>query len=321
MKGKEWIWAVTLGLVIPWAVFRVLEQALPEPEPTLQTEQTQPVTQPPVENGVAVLLEDGSVCHMELDAYLTGVLLAEMPASFESEALKAQAVVARTYTLKNEKHTKAAVCTDSACCQAYCSEEVYLESGSSEDLEKIRSAVEATKDLVLTYEGQLIDATYFSCSGGRTEDALAVWGTDVPYLQAVDSPGEEGAEHYMDTVQFTAREFARKLGRDLPGNASGWLGQVTYTDGGGVDILTICGQSYTGAQLRQLLGLRSTAFIMTAVGDTITVTTKGFGHRVGMSQYGADAMAVAGSSCAEILAHYYPGTELVNYEIDKEGNL
>lgn len=313
MKGKEWIFAILLGAVVPWLMYQVAERiALSDP---LITEQTEPsgtlpeqISAEEHEKRICVLLENGTVADMELDTYLTGVLLGEMPASFEEEALKAQSVVARTYALKNQKHDNAAVCTDSTCCQAYCGEEDYLSAGHPVvDLEKIRVAVMDTENLVLTYQGSLIDATYFSCSGGRTEDALAVWGSDVPYLQAVDSPGEEHAAHYIDTVRFSTAEFTELL--QVPDTD---IGAITYTDGGGVDTIQIGGVSYTGTQVRQLLGLRSTAFVMTSVGDTVTVTTKGYGHRVGMSQYGADAMAAAGSNYQQILAHYYPGTELTD---------
>ena len=261
---------------------------------------------------------DGSKTEMNLDAYLVGVVLAEMPASFETEALKAQAVVARTYALRRKekggKHSKATVCTDSGCCQGYLSEEKYLDKGGQQDLlSKVKDAVNATAGEVLLYDGALIDATFFSCSGGRTEDAKAVWGADVPYLQSTDSPGEEGATHYVDTETFTLDEFGQLLGAKLTGSTQNWIGEITYTEGGGVDTIFICDQEYKGTAVRQKLGLRSTAFVISIVGSTVTVTTKGYGHRVGMSQYGADAMAVQGKSYAEILAHYYKDTELITY--------
>jgi stage II sporulation protein D len=185
--------------------------------------------------------------------------------------------------------------------------------GSEEALAEAKAAVEATSGLVLTYGGALIEATYFSCSGGSTEEAVAVWGTDFPYLRAVDSPGEENAAHYTDTVSFTLGELEEKLGVKLQGN---WLGLISYTQGGGVDTVVIGGKTFTGKELRTVLGLRSTAFDLEISGDSVTITTKGFGHRVGMSQYGADAMAMSGSSFADILTHYYPGTtlELTNGE-------
>ncbi len=320
MKANAWLFAILMGIIVPWIAFRVTEElVLRETEPT-QTEacETSEAAQETTSAGIRVLM-DGQVQTMALQEYLTGVLMGEMPADFAPEALKAQAVVARTYTLKNQKHPQASVCTDSACCQAYCAPADYLAAGhSAEQADTLRQAVLDTDGQVLTYDGRLIDATYFSCSGGRTEEALAVWGTDVPYLQAVDSPGEEHATHYVDTVHFTAAEFTACLGAELDGSPATWIGEVTYTAGGGVQTMQIGGTSYSGVQLRQLLGLRSTAFQMTAVGDMITVTTKGFGHRVGMSQYGADAMAVAGSDYSEILSHYYPGTELRT--IDKSGD-
>ena len=170
-----------------------------------------------------------------------------------------------------------------------------------------------TENLVLSYQGELIEATYFSCSGGSTEDAVAVWGTDVPYLQAVASPGEENAAHYSDTVTFKAEEFASLLGLDLTGAPKSWIGPVSYTEGGGVDTMEIGGVRFKGTTLRSALGLRSTAFSVSCTNDAVTITTRGFGHRVGMSQYGADAMAVNGSTFEEILSYYYQGTELTQW--------
>ena len=262
-----------------------------------------------------MLSDDGVCSNMDLEDYVLAVVLREMPAEFEIEALKAQAVVARTYALRRYseggKHDTAAVCTDSSCCQGYWSPSEYLSSGGSYSmLEKVKQAVVETKGLVLTYNGEYIEATYFSCSGGQTEDAKAVWGSDIPYLKATESPGEESATHFTDTVFFSSNEFRNLIGKDLPGLPGNWFGMISYTNGGGVDEIEICGELYQGTEIRRRLGLRSTAFVVSAVGDCITITTKGFGHRVGMSQYGADAMAVKGSNYTEILSHYYIGTEL-----------
>lgn len=267
---------------------------------------------------IPVLQADGTQEIISLEEYLVCVLLGEMPMDFDIEALKAQAVVARTYTLRRNriapKHQNSAVCTQSACCQSYCNAQDYLSNvGTEESVKKAAAAVDATRGQVITYHGELIEATYFSCSGGRTEDALAVWGTDIPYLQAVDSPGEENAAHYSDTVSFSQTEFMQRLGLRLSGSPTDWFGTVTYTDGGGVDTLVIGGVTFRGTELRQKLGIRSTAFAVTPLGNTIHITTKGFGHRVGMSQYGAEAMAVNGSSYQKILAHYYPGTIITTY--------
>lgn len=309
--------ALLLGIILPAILFTAI-QKYPKEEisATESTEQTTINTVSQTESVcLPVLLRDGSIQQMELDAYVTCVLLAEMPAEFEMDALMAQAVVARTYALRRYetggKHDDAAVCTESSCCQAYCTQEEFLARGESTQMfKKIRSAVYDTTDQILTYQGELIEATYFSCSGGRTEDAAAVWGAEIPYLQAVDSPGEESANHYMDTITFSEAEFSERIGIPLSGD---WLGNITYTDGGGVDTIEMGGQVCLGTELRQKLGLRSTAFVITAIGDTVTITTKGFGHRVGMSQYGAEAMAVQGSDYKEILSYYYPGTKLESY--------
>ena len=321
MRGKDLILAIFMGVILPSMMFTVAEKLLPtEKVPSVQgpsaAEQTQAEISPPVltDHLIAVLQADGTIYNMELETYLVGVVLGEMPLSFNIEALKAQAVVARTYTLRrstvSKKHPGGAVCVNSACCQAYCAPEVF---GSKVLLEKAKTAVSETAGQVVTYNGALIEATYFSCSGGRTEDAVAVWGEEVPYLQAVDSPGEESAAHYTDTINFTAEEFARRLGLSGKGDPAMWIGSETYTAGGGVDKITIAGKVFRGTELRQKLELPSTLFSVTAAGDVVKIVTKGFGHRVGMSQYGAEAMAANGSSYREILTHYYPGTSLTDY--------
>lgn len=286
----------------------------------MQEETTAPVqTELPPETGIFLPVRfrtgDGTVQEMDMDTYLVGVVLAEMPASFEMEALKAQSCVARTYAGKayatGGKHGDGSVCGNPSCCQGYTTVEAYLTAGGTEDgVNRVQRAVSATSGQVLTFNGQLIEATYFSCSGGRTEDAVAVWGTDYPYLQAVDSPGEEQAAYYTDIQVFSASEFARLLQLPLTGDPESWIGTATYTEGGGIHTLTIGGKSFTGTELRSLLGLKSTAFSVAVEDSQILITTRGYGHRVGMSQYGADAMAALGSSWEEILAHYYRGTEL-----------
>ena len=307
------IWvSMLMGLVIPGILLNfaagVWDKAVAsvEPEPTQQMRSVElPVK---VRRGDAVTEEN-------MDTYLAGVVLQEMPASFEKEALKAQAVVARTYACKayttGGKHGDGSVCIEPSCCQAWISEENYLQrGGTAESVERVRAAVLETTGQVLTYERELIEATYFSCSGGRTEDAVAVWGADFPYLQAVDSPGEEQSRVYTDSVILSPSELEEKLRISLTEDPQNWVGQITYTNGGGVDTVVLGGTFYTGLELRQKLGLRSTAFSLSASKDGICFTTKGYGHRVGMSQYGADAMAVAGSTYDKILAHYYQGIQL-----------
>ena len=313
---KDMLMAVFMGMILPGILLNAAVMVLERKEKT-ETIQVLAAQEPQWEKlTIRILDPDGSTEERDMDDYLVGVVLAEMPASFEIEALKAQAVAARTYARKagetGGKHGDGSVCMRAGCCQAYITEEDYLSKGGTlAGIEKIRSAVNETRGLVLTYDGELIEATYFSCSGGRTEDAAAVWGTDFPYLRAVTSPGEETADGFVDAASFTPQEFQNALGTNLEGKTESWFGETTYTDGGGVEKMEIGGRIYTGTQLRSLLKLRSTAFSVSVSDENIiTITTKGYGHRVGMSQYGADAMAVSGSSYEAILAHYYPGTQI-----------
>ncbi len=302
--GKDILVSLMMGFVLPGVL---LNGAV-----TMNREVLPPETEaaPSVFLPVNVRQADGTVREEAMDTYLVGVVLAEMPASFEPEALKAQAVVARTYARRafetGGKHKDGSVCTLPECCQGYVSEDGYPESV----VKKVRTAVQATSGQVLTYEGELIEATYFSCSGGSTEDAAVVWGTDFPYLRSVDSPGEEEASHYRDRMVFDPEEVEEKLGLELTPDPETWIGKVTYTAGGSVDTAVIGGQYFTGTEVRSRMGLYSAAFTVSAEDAAVVFTTKGYGHRVGMSQYGADAMAVKGCLYPEILAHYYQGTVL-----------
>lgn len=315
---KDILTALFMGMVLPGLMLNYAVMGLRRAGPVQEIQITIPeeTVAETVLLPVLVRGEDGAVQQEEMDEYLVCVLLAEVPASFEPEALKAQAVAARTYARKawetGGKHKDGSVCTMSGCCQSYMERETYLQNGGTEDgIAAITRAVAATSGQCLKYEDSLIEATYFSCSGGTTEDALSVWGTDYPYLCSVDSPGEEAAVWHSDQVTFTQEQFCEKLGRAFTGNPETWIETVEYTTGGGVETMTIQGQAYSGTELRSLLGLRSTDFEIQTAEDAIVITTHGYGHRVGMSQYGAEAMAVNGSSYREILSHYYPGTQLV----------
>ena len=308
---REILLSVVMAMILPGILLN-----WPVEEEVKEQEKFRPKEPQQAENRVRLTVKlrdaDGTVKDMDMDEYVTGVVLAEMPSTFAPQAKMAQAVAARTFARKayatGGKHGDGSVCADPGCCQAYLTNEEYLSLGGSEAaITQAGEAVAETSGYVLTYGGELIEATYFSCSGGSTEDAVAVWGTDVPYLRAVDSPGEEYAVHYMDTVTFSKAELESKLEAKLTGN---WLGKITYTTGGGVDTVELGGKTFTGKELRSLLGLRSTAFTLADGGEEIHITTKGFGHRVGMSQYGADAMAKSGRSWQEILNYYYPGTSL-----------
>lgn len=261
---------------------------------------------------IPVLQEDGSTRQMELESYVLGVVLGEMPASFELEALKAQAVAARTYALRSiqDQNHHGAVCMDHRCCQNYCAPEKYDQG--EKYLQKAKSAVTQTAGMVATYQNRPICAAYFASSGGATEDAVAVWGTSVAYLQSVSSP-ENVAGAQAVTLTLTPAQFQQKMGGKIDGSPSQWFGKVTYTAGGGVKTMNIGGETYTGVQLRNRLGLRSTMFSVKVKGEKILITTSGHGHRVGMSQYGAQAMALAGSDYQKILHHYYQGITIEKY--------
>lgn len=316
---KDILAALMMGMVLPGLMLNYAIMGLQKDETIRDLQITMPDEPIQRTESMPVLLResDETVRECDMEEYLVSVVLAEMPADFELEALKAQAVAARTYARKawvtGGKHGDGSVCVRPGCCQSYIETEEYLRKGGTEaGLEKIRDAVYATSGQCLEFDGALIEATYFSTSGGSTEAAVAVWGSDYPYLQAVDSPGEEGARWYTDLVTFTKEQFANALGLEPEGNPEFWFGDVRYTEGGGVETMVISKEIFTGTQLRSLLGLRSTAFTVDVSEDVIHITTRGYGHRVGMSQYGAEAMAVNGSSYQQILAHYYPGTELVS---------
>lgn len=266
---------------------------------------------------IHVLDFKGETQYILLEDYVAGVCAAEMPVEFHEQAICAQAAAARTFALKRmtegDKHGKNTVCSHSSCCQGYMDKEEFsLRGGTKTQWDKIVACVKKTEGAVITYRGELIDATYFSCSGGRTEDAVAVWGGEVPYLKSTESPGEEQAEHFIETVQFEKNDFLRKLQISTSGEIV--FSDPVYTAGGGIKEITVCDKRYSGTELRSILGLRSTAFRMTSLGSQVIITTKGFGHRVGMSQYGAEAMAKSGKTYQEIINHYYPGTILKNMD-------
>lgn len=251
------------------------------------------------------VLEDGACREYSLHDYLIGVLLSEMPASFEPEALKAQAVASRTYALHCSKHDGADVCTDSGCCQGW------TDTAAEAARDAAEAAVEATDGLVMTYDGALIDATFFSCSGGATEDAVAVWGCEVPYLRSVPSPGEEDAACFHSRVCLSAGEFSALLPQaELRGDPASWLGAVCRTAGGGMAEADIGGTVYTGTELRRIFGLRSTKFDLFYADGNFVFEVYGYGHRVGLSQYGAQAMAQAGADYIRILQTYYTGVTI-----------
>ena len=272
------------------------------------------------------VLMDGGVSRQTMSSYLPHVLAGEMPASFDIEALKAQAVAARTYILhqktgENPKHPDADVCTDSNCCKAYINNDELKERwGSAYDvnLAKINDAVSITDGICLMYENQPIQAVFHSSSCGKTEDSQNLW-TALPYLVSVDSPEQESdVPDFVTTVEVSPQNFRETVLAFYPDallepNApESWLGGLENYDSGRVASVTLGKAAIPGNQLRTMFSLRSTAFTLRYTGESFIFTVSGYGHGVGLSQYGANVMAGDGFLFSEILAHYYPGTELVN---------
>lgn len=272
---------------------------------------------------VKLLNPDGTVTETTMADYLTGVVAGEMPASFEPEALKAQACAARTYTVGKQnhpssRHPQAHVCTDSGCCQAYVPLELAQERwGENARLyaDKIRTAVSATDGLGILYEGQPIQAVFFSSAAGRTVDAVEVWGSDVDYLRSVASPEGEEVPNYRTEVSKTADEVRAAVQgaypkADLSGDPSGWFGPPSTNEAGAVSSIPVGGLTLTGSQVRTLFSLRSASFTVRWDGSRFVFSVTGYGHGVGMSQYGANAMAREGKSFEEILTWYYTGAQV-----------
>ncbi|MDI3517881.1 MAG: stage sporulation protein [Caldanaerobacter sp.] len=269
---------------------------------------------------------------MQLEDYVKGVVAAEMPAEFEIEALKAQAVAARTYALAKEValggkgcdlHEGADVCTDPEHCQAWQSVEELKEKWG-ENFEKyyskISQAVDSTRGLVMVYQDALILPVYHAISGGRTENSEDVWQKKIPYLRSVVSPGEEVASKYKTTVVVSQAEFVKKLKERQPSlkltsnNILSEIKNIERTQAGHVKTLKIGDVTFEGKEIKELFGLNSTNFTFSEQKDDIVITVIGYGHGVGMSQYGANALAKEGKKFDEILKYYYQGIEIVKIE-------
>lgn len=253
--------------------------------------------------------KNGSIVSMELDEYLIGVVGAEMPASFNIEALKAQAIVARTYTLKTINSGKKL--SDDNSTQNYKSnEELKNTWGSSYNTyyNKVRSAVIDTKGIVIKYNSGLIDALYHSTSNGYTEDASNVWKNSVPYLKSVSSEYDTTNKNFIYNKFISYQDLSNKLG--IPVSYSSNIEISEKTNSGRVKYLNIDGNIFNGVNVRTILELRSTDFVFEKQETGINIITKGYGHGVGMSQYGANGMANNGYSYKDIILHYYTGVYL-----------
>lgn len=273
------------------------------------------------------ILNGGEIMELPLRDYLIGVVAAEMPASFEPEALAAQAVAARTDTLYRllvaRPHDGAACCTDPGCCKAYASPEELRDFWGGDYgrwLARIEAAVDATDGEIVVWDGEPIFAAFHASSEGSTEASENVWQAALPYLRSVPT-GETAADvpGFLSSAVFSAEELRTRLldrcpGADLSGPPDGWLTEARRSEAGRLLSLRAGGEELSGGALRSLLGLRSTAVTWRCEDGVFTFESAGFGHGVGLSQYGAEVMALGGADHREILLHYYSGTELAEMD-------
>lgn len=273
------------------------------------------------------LTREERVLQLPLEQYVRGVLAAEMPAGFHPEALKAQAIASRTYIVQRMIHgdfsdaPPGAMVTDTVQHQVFWTEqEMRRRWGAAfvENINRLTRAVEETRGQVITYQGKPIYATYFSTSNGYTENAQDYWQTSgFPYLKSVPSPWDQKSPHFRSTHTFGTAELLERLGLDpaIPAAAgnSNWIAIVSRTGSQRVSQLRIGDQTLSGRQVREALDLPSTSFEVKVEGQTVTFEVQGYGHGVGMSQYGAHGMAQEGNRAEEIIRHYYQGVELSDY--------
>ncbi len=266
----------------------------------------------------------GEVEQVNLEEYLCHVVSAEMPADYELEALKAQAIVARTYTMykrMNKKHANADICDDSTCCQAWVSKEDRLarweESKRESNWQKIEQCVNETRGKIVTYQNEPINAFFHANSGGKTEIPVNVWGggSNLPYLQVVETAGEEGYTQYASEVELTQEEILNKLKEKYADIQIDFTKeeeiQITeYTDSQRVKTVRFGNHELSGVETRTIFGLKSTNFEITKQEGKIKFSVKGYGHGVGMSQTGADALAKQGKTAEDIIHHFYQDVEI-----------
>ena len=301
------------------------EQPAPEPEPPPPIEELIPGGERTDNETKLRVLHDGEIAEMTMEMYLIGVVSAEMPASFELEALKAQSVAARTNALHyisiadKKQHPDASVCTDPSCCTAFYPDDLLRRRWGSDyvrNITRIISAVIGTDGVFMSYEDEPVLAVFHSSSAGKTETSGNVWLTDLPYLLSVDSPETaEQVPNYIAIVNITRVDFLEKVLETHPdaifdNNSVAFIGDIVYTESGRVFELSVGGAVVKGTELRSMFNLRSTAFTVEINDDEIIITTTGFGHGVGMSQYGANVMASDATEYIEILHHYYTGVNI-----------
>lgn len=267
--------------------------------------------------------ETGVVEDIDLDTYLYGVVSSEMPADFELEALKAQAVVARTYTIyqirNGGKHENADVCDSSYCCQAWISKENRMARWEADIAEeywnKIMKAVNDTKGKIIFYGGEPINALFHSNSGGSTELSLNVWGGNFPYFQTVETSGEEYYSSYSSEVEISKDDLIQKMLEKysdfkIDFSKADCIRIEGYTDSGRIQRLIIGNRLITGVEARTIFGLKSAKFNFEILENSVKFSVIGYGHGVGLSQCGSDALAKNGQNYEEIIKHYYKDVEI-----------
>ena len=320
--------------ILPLLVIVPFRSGLLTREPPMDETEGEPFVSGDLDSQTVLKVKNGdTVEEMDLGTYLVGVVRAEMPASFEEEALKAQAVAARTYTIYKiqtggNHGEEANICTDSTCCQAYISEDrARANWGKDADAyeKKVENAVTSTDGETILYGGVPILAVFHSSSAGLTRAAGQVWLNDLPYLQAVDSPeAGEAIPNYYSRVEFSAAAFKEKLlavapEADFSGPVDGWLRNAVTDSAGSVETVEAGGVTVKGTQVRTALGLRSACFDWEVQNGKLVFYVTGYGHGVGLSQYGANQMAADGADYREILTHYYTGVTVEPYSPDLPG--
>lgn len=269
--------------------------------------------------------DTGEVENIELDEYLVNVVSAEMPVDFEMEALKAQAAVARTYTLyqieNGHKHENADICDSSNCCQAWISKEkryAAWKENQDEKWAKIREAVYSTAGEIITYQGKPIDAFFHSNSGGTTEMPINVWGgSDFPYLQVVETSGEDNYSQYYSEKEYTMKELENKMKQtyndfEINWNEENAISILEYTESSRIRTIKIGNKNISGVEARKIFELKSSNFTIEKTEDKIKFNVIGYGHGVGLSQTGSNTLAKEGKNYKEIINHFYKEIEIKN---------
>ena len=262
---------------------------------------------------------------LELEDYLINVVAAEMPVEYEEEALKAQATVARTYTLyqieNGHKHDNADVCDSSTCCQAWISKEKRYEKwGDNQDEKwsKLTNAVYSTAGEVITYDGKPIDAFFHSNSGGTTEIPINVWGgSDFPYLQVVETSGEDEYSQYYSEKEYTKAEIESKMKSaysdfSIDWNEENCIEILEYTESSRIKTLKIGNKNISGVEARKIFELKSSNFTYEISESTVKFKVIGYGHGVGLSQTGSNTLAKEGKNYKEIIEHFFKNIEIEN---------